>query len=287
MKKMTCFVMALALALGFTQCKKEQTPTNNASEGVRITLNVGDESRAVVTPGFHNQETGETYAKVEFEAGDEIYVGYKGLCVGSLVYSDGTFSGTVTISEGDYGEKLHFYFLGGTGFAPTINGNTASVVISDQSSKYPVISYAASKENYTGGGSYSAILLNKCAMVKFNLSTGTDATVSAGGLYTKATIDFANPGVVTPSNHGSITLHSGESNTERWAILLPQTGVLSTATISGYAYSIPNFPDIAINDYNTTGVSISTENPIKVVDLSTISDGWYQVTEKVILTGTP
>ncbi len=39
---MTYFVMALALVLGFTQCKKEQVNTpENETKTVNITLNVG------------------------------------------------------------------------------------------------------------------------------------------------------------------------------------------------------------------------------------------------------
>ncbi len=42
MKRMTYFVMALALVLGFTQCKKEQVHTpENETKTVNITLNVG------------------------------------------------------------------------------------------------------------------------------------------------------------------------------------------------------------------------------------------------------
>ena len=41
MKKVTFIVMAMALMLGFTQCKKEQ-PITPQQEGVIITLNVSN-----------------------------------------------------------------------------------------------------------------------------------------------------------------------------------------------------------------------------------------------------
>ena len=161
--------------------------------------------------------------------------------------------------------------------------------ISNQSSNYPVISYGTSTTYYTGSGSYETTLLNQCGLVKFNLATGTAASVSVGGLYTKATIDFANPGVVTPGTTGSITLHEGASNTERWAILLPQAGVTATATISGYTCSISSFPDVAINDYNTTGVDIAM-TPAWDGDLAHITsestEAFATATNGMTITGT-
>ena len=99
MKRMTYFVMALALVLGFTQCKKEQTNTTAETQGVQITLKVdggSSNSRADVNPTGH---TNPDYATVSFETGDMIYVGYNNAYVGTLTYSNGTFGGTVNISE--------------------------------------------------------------------------------------------------------------------------------------------------------------------------------------------
>ena len=41
MRKMTYFVMAMALVLGFTQCKKENLEPETEGKQVMITLNVG------------------------------------------------------------------------------------------------------------------------------------------------------------------------------------------------------------------------------------------------------
>ena len=71
MKRMTYFVMALAMMLGFTQCKKEQIEPQNQGEQVRITLNVeignNNGSRANVDPPH-----------VNFVSGDRILVAYNG-----------------------------------------------------------------------------------------------------------------------------------------------------------------------------------------------------------------
>ena len=87
MKKTTLFVTALALVLGLTQCKKEQT-SNTQSEGnvVRITLNVsGNGSRVNVTP-----------PDVAFEQNDKIVVASNGAVVGTLEHNGTVFEGEIT-----------------------------------------------------------------------------------------------------------------------------------------------------------------------------------------------
>ena len=79
MKRMTYFVMAVALVLGLSQCKKEQPlePTNEGNV-VNITLNVGGNgggSRHTI-----NTENGD----VDFEDGDVIYVGDGTTYIGTL-----------------------------------------------------------------------------------------------------------------------------------------------------------------------------------------------------------
>ena len=249
MKKMTYFVMALAFVLGFTQCKKEQLNDQNDNGNlVPITLTVEGGTRAVVNPGYTNTETGETYATVAFENDDVIYVGYKvgdkNALVGTLIYNEGTFSGSVNISEIVANEYLHFYFLGGKGFNATVNetDNTATVNISDQSSKYPVISYAPSKQPFTGAGSYSAKLQNKVSIMKFNVTTPSSAAICITGMNNKVTLNF-NPNTentdqgfsysVDTEDGGLIEMPAKGANNETWAIVLPQEELTTT----GDAYS--------------------------------------------------
>ncbi|MCR5038732.1 MAG: hypothetical protein K6A94_05290, partial [Bacteroidales bacterium] len=195
MRRMTYFVMALALALGFTQCKKEQLPDNNQTEGVLITLDVNggnSNSKVIVDP------TGNpNYATVTFEDDDIIYVGYNGAFVGTLTYGGEVgakkFSGSVDIDSYDGEKPLHFYFLGGKGFTPTIDGNTATVNISDQTEKYPVISFAPSKQPFTGAGHYSAKLQNKVSIMKFNVTTPSSSAICITGMNNKVNVDFTTP----------------------------------------------------------------------------------------------
>ena len=258
MKRMTYFVMALALVLGFTQCKKEQTNTTAETQGVQITLKVdggastgsaAGGSRAIVDPAGN-----ANYATVSFETGDMIYVGYNNAYVGSLTYSNNTFSGSVNISETVEGEHLHFYFLGGVGFEPTVDGNTATVVISDQTAKYPVISYAPSNEVFTGEGSYSAKLMNKCSIMKVNATL--PAAVAAApicftGMNNKVTVNFNDPngddngfeyGI---DGEGVIKMPAKGADNVSWAIVLPQAALEEGEEGSAYTEA----PSALINYY--------------------------------------
>ena len=274
MKRMTYFVMALALVLGFTQCKKEQ-PTPQ-TQGVRITLNVNggnSNSRVIVDPNGNNGQY--NYATVNFETGDVIYVGYNNAYVGTLTYSNGTFSGTVNISETVDDEYLHFYFLGGVGFEPTVDGNTATVVISDQTQKLPVISYSPSKEVFTTTNtSYSAKLQNKISIMKFNVTTPSTAPICITGMNNKVTVDFTAP---SGTDNGFTFGMDGEGvikmqgvtteNTETWAIMLPQDELPAGEEGSVYTYdnayigTRPAMGEIVMNTYSNSGFALEVTTP--------------------------
>ena len=252
--------MALAMVLGLTQCKKEQSTSQ--TEGVHITLTVdggSSNSRAIVNPTGHADPD---YATVSFEDGDVIYVGYKvgesNKCVGTLTYSssNSAFSGNVEIDDIVENEHLHFYFLGGVGFTPTVNdaGTEASVVISNQAVKYPVISYAPSKQPYTGSGTYSAKLMNKCSIMKFNVTKPAESisAICITGMKNKVTVHFDTPNAddngfsYSKDGSGQIMMKGGSgASIETWAIVLPQEALSAGGVGSAY-----------INYYNGTRPAI-------------------------------
>ncbi len=282
MRRATYFVMALALALGFTQCKKEQPVTpQSESNGVMITLNVenGDSRHDV------NTVTGE----VDFENGDVIYVGDGSHYIGTLTRTSETFTGTITAPAD--GTEIYFYFVGGlTPSATPAAGTTTDfkVDISDQSSTLPVLScnHVTFRE---GTRSYSCKLRNKCALVKYTF-TNESRTVRVGGRYTQATINFANGAADDPANAaitpvgttGFITLKS-ESATEKYGIFLPQAAVEGAEMIMGYEGYTLDVPAIGHNDYTTINGDAAVTNNIVYLDYLT---GNYTATNGKILTGT-
>ena len=263
MKKMTYLVMALALVLGFTQCKKEQAVDQIENEGVHITLNVSGNNggRAIVDP---NAPDG--FATVTFTDGDVIYVGNNGKYCGYLTFEGSSFGGMINPSStSDY---LHFYFMGNKG----PQGRPSNVVITDQTNEYPVISYAPSTELYTEGvTSYSAKLQNKCAIVKFTVAEATNNVVTLRGMNNTVAIDFSannaaagasgEPYSFSSTGKGEIMLHA-ESETEQWGILLPQAAMTDAQVAIGYTGYKVSIPEIVANTYVTDIAEIATQSHI-------------------------
>lgn len=255
MKKLSAIIIAIALVFGLSQCKKDKPATPDAEDGmVYVTVNVANNgAKHEVYPS-----TG-TYV---FENGDKLYVGNNGHYIGTLTYNNGAFSGGITSpSTSDY---LHFYFVGGLTTTPaelTTGTTSCTVSIADQSSKLPILSYGQSTQQYTdANATYTTTLRNKCGLVKFVPQVETNNAVTISGFYNTAAIDFATPSITPTGAPGDITLFA-ESDAAKWAILLPQTGVSPTATISGYFCEIEGTFDITNNYYNSTGVSISMTPP--------------------------
>lgn len=266
------FALAFALVLGLTQCKKENTTASNGDGAkVPITLNVSSGNRVAV-----ETETGV----VTFENDDVIYVASNGVCVGTLSYDGTQFAGEVT--EPTEGQKLQFYFLGNK--TPEFNADNTgcSVVISDQTEYLPVISYAPSRENYQVGlTAYNATLLNKCALVKFDVtSVVPDLATCLMGMNNKVTIDFTdNSFAYSQEGEGIITLPEGEG--DHWAILLPQDEVVDTEANSSdgiWTGTCGSVPAISENDYLTEGIVIAISHPKGAINsLFTINANGEQV----------
>ena len=266
MKRISTFIIAIALLLGLSQCKKQETPNTTETDGklVHISVNVNHGSKHIVNPGG-------TYS---FENGDLLYVGNNGRYIGTLEYQSGVFSGD--IYEPSTTDYLHFYFVGGLepsvtpvtaagGATPTTN---FTVNISNQATKLPVLSYGHSSQNYTTAtATYSCRLDNKCALVKFVPSEATSDLITISGMKTTASINFSTPGITPIVTPGNITLYSA-NETEKWAVLLEQDAVSSSiVTINGTVAAMASVPAIANNNmYSSTGVSITRSAVIEIND---------------------
>lgn len=229
MKKLVILFMALALAAGFTQCKKEQPESGGSGlEGetrhISLSLYSGQGGRYVVTP-----IDAQDIAPVNYELGDKMQVAYNGKYVGELTCTQlteavdihghhyGIFEGDITITKsGD--QPLHFYFMGNR--TPVVNANNdkLTIDISNQTAAaggLPVISYAPSLQNYADDvTSYSVQynwLKNQCALVKFRMENiydmsantldnneyalyTTDKDITLYGLENEVTVDLTQSG---------------------------------------------------------------------------------------------
>ena len=279
LKKGAALFLALALLIGMTNCKKNvDTISSVPTNGVYITLNVDGGSKVIVDPTGH---TDPNYATVTFEDKDVIYVGNNGAYCGYLTYDGEKFGGTITPTSGDDGDYLHFYFMGNKG----AKSEPTSVNISDQTSKYPVISYGRSESLYHSSTTeYSATLYNKCAIGKFTISgVDTDKAITITGMKNTVAVDFSkngtggvvNPYTYSKTGSGEIRLHA-ESNTERWAILLPQDEVTTaTAYASGYTTtSAFTVPAVSANGYYDSGVAVAmaSGSPVGAFTINSSND---------------
>ena len=277
MKKMTYFVMALAMALGFTQCKKEQiASTENEGEKVTITLKLNNGSRGHIEPG-------ENTASVVYDNGDVIMVGFNGAYVGDLTTTDGsTFSGNVNISGEPTDGKIHFYYLDGK--SQTVNNGQCTIDISDQTSGLPVISYAC--VDYSSSNTYTNVKMrNQCALVKFDLGeVSTNTAITLTGLKTEATIGFG--GTVTNGTATGNIVTYGTGST-RYAVVLSDQAEVTEGTISAEGYegtfSIPTAA--YTNAFLTNATMTLTEAASTIIDLATV-DSDITVGDGAILTGT-
>ncbi len=271
-RKGSALVLAALMLLGMTACKKKVAEPIMPSS-VRITLNVdGDNggSKVEVNPPH-----------VSFEKGDKVLVGYNGVYVGTLTHNGSNFSGDIEASV-DGTKKLYFYFVGNKQGSISVGDASCTVNISDQSSELPVLSFSESNENYTGEGSYTASLHNQCALVKFTLENPA-GSIQVGGMHTEATISFATPSITPTVTTGSVRLYS-KSNTEKWAILLPQAAVSgASVTVGGQALTV-DVPAITVNAYITSIPQIANSE-VSYGNLSQLTAD-YEAQDGDILYGT-
>lgn len=270
LKNGAALLIAFAMIIGMTQCRKNLDTINDTdSNKVHITLRVDNGSRVVIdTAGTITPD----FATVSFENGDVMYVGYNKAYVGSLTYSSGNFTGDINIEQTVDDEPLYFYFLGGKGFTPTISGNTATLDISDQVVKYPVINFAHSVEVYPSPtGDYTARLLNKCAIVKFHVTkpAGYDqAGTCITGMNNLVTVNFDHTAANTDEgftysqiNDGAITLPT--KNGDVWAILLPQEELSEGGDMSVFSGrhkgTRPAIDEIVANDFIPTPYELNLD----------------------------
>ena len=274
-RRVPTMVLAVALLLGMTNCKKKVETINSipASEGIHITLSLGNGSKADVNPPH-----------VNFKGGDRLFV-----------VSDGKYMGVVTANQdgdnivfsGDLepgktpasGQPLYFYFLGNNGLLnEPVNGDvtgcTATIIDQTGYPTLPVISMAPSNETYpTSDNHYTASLHNKASLMKFNVTTPSTSAICITGMNNKVIVNFAqaandgeNNGFTYGQVDGGVIRLKGGSGTpaEKWAIVLPQSkldeGDEGSAYSTDFSYigTRPDIHAIDVNQYYHEGADVIT-----------------------------
>lgn len=226
-------LLACAMLLTLTQCKKKVDTLTDSDNSVFITLNVTKGGDKTV---FNPSTCQFTWTK---DVTEYIYVGgdqHPG-CIGVLsgmATKDGvfemSFSGTV---EGvGNGEKLHFFYLG-QGDERT-GDKLGEVDFSNQDgtlgniTKYHIAYNDDVVEYTTGTTTYNATLNMKMAIAYFNVSGFTNnnnnnaETVYLHGddVYATATVNYQE-GTITPGTKGYIKI--GPATSGKYVALVPST----------------------------------------------------------------
>lgn len=218
MKKLTLIVAALALVMGFSQCKKDNlTPNDNR---IQITLNAnygGD--RTSFTPG-----TSSTQGSFGWSDGVTEYINVSGNNSGYLGYltnednkGTGTFTGSIETPNGD--ETLYFFYLG--------NGSHAGANTLDFSNQVGDLDHvtnchvAIGRVAYSGQTAFENVTLEmKMAIARFNLSGFGSENVYLNGenVYSTASINYNN-GTISGNSKGYINV--GTAGADKYVALIP------------------------------------------------------------------
>lgn len=270
MSKGTALLLAGLMLLGITGCRKkivEPVANVDVDDEVFITVKVNGGARTDITGA----------GAIEFEDGDKLYVGNDGKYKGRLNYSNGAFSGSIKTNGTSTDDFLHFYFMGGK-LNPTISGTRYTIMIDDQTSSYPVISYGKSTAKYYGKGAYTTTLENKCSLIKFNVDTPSESNIYLKGMLNKVTIDFSDNSIAyAKEGDGAIRMRAKNASNETWAIVLPQSDLTGAgeAMTNGYTgYWDKTGVDLTgLNQYigNGTGIAMSLTTQANIVDLSLVT----------------
>lgn len=230
MKKLTLIMAALALVLGFSQCKKDNDVPNTNDNRIQITLNAnygGNGGRTTFDPA--NGSFAWSTSEVEY-----INVGGSAGYLGKLS-NDGagsnTFTGTITGAVD--GETLYFFYLGNgdhagattLDFSNQSSGNVTDWHIAIGSATYSAI-YNPEAPEYDPEAVFSTTLNMAMAIAYFDLSQFGDGNIYLNGndVYSTATIDY-NSGTVTGNSKGYINVGIAGS---KYVALIPSVETETT-----------------------------------------------------------
>jgi hypothetical protein len=227
-------IVALALVLTFTQCKKTEKPA--ADEGVFVTLRATyghNEDRTDFNPGTNSFVWTEGATEIVYVGGSE-HSGCFGLLYGTGTGNDKMeFTGLLTAMPND-GEYLYFFYLGKepkTGDAlTTLDFSNQDGTLASLTKNHIAISYGLA---FSGMLVFDATFHPISSFAYFNTSGFGAEPVSLHGeeVYSKATVDFSN-GTITGSEKGSISIGSGSNGV--YVALLPSTNDETTLEFDSY-----------------------------------------------------
>lgn len=264
MKKLTLIVSAIALLIGFSQCKKDEIKPNNNGERIQITLNAnygGNGSKTTFDP---------EHGSFAWASGTTEYINVGGSTSGYLgqLQNDGegssTFTGEISIPDGN--ETLYFFYLG--------NGSHSGATTLDFSnqSSATVTNWhiAIGSSSYTSGDTdFSATLNMAMAIAYFDLHDFGEGSIYLNGndVYSTATINYTS-GTISGNSKGYINL--GTANYGKYVALIPSVETETTLNFNsssktgsmtfnngiktGYYYTGDSYSALTVSAETGTGI---------------------------------
>ncbi len=261
LRKTGTMLMALAVVLTFTQCKKRiETVAPSTQNSVHLTLKVDNDSKHDIVISGNPDDIG----KVNFELGDKLIVCQNhqtldGMLEYTKIGDDYVFTGTVKPSgdgEFDPDDYLYFSYINNVELnlldidVAALVGNNDYLLspnIAYQREKLPVVSFGQTSETYgelVDAGlldNLSCKLYNKCALVRFTLPVETAEVVKLVNVYTRGLLYVYHDGPIglqTNTNvKGVITLYNPKgintASNERWGVLLIGDGPTTVDVVVG------------------------------------------------------
>ena len=244
MKKISIIMMALALVMGMSQCKKNEQEASNNGDNTAITLRISSNSKL-----HFGEETAMGRIPVLWHSQDIVYMGVNGKCIGYLyctgsAQDEGCFSGnanTIDVNDIPVGEYMDFFTLGAQ--VQTIETGTIDQVTfsyADQSVDPAVVSFGTSRERWTGikvDVYHCDNFRNYNALVKFTLNRPTADEITIQGVKNQMVIKFDGTFENVDAEGDIITFQDlwemlpGTATNVRYAVVPNNQGIVTNGTV--------------------------------------------------------
>ena len=252
MRKAGTMILALAMILTFTQCKKKIETITQSNQGVYISVKVDSDSR-------HDINLTNNVGEVSFKPGDFLWVVNGNQVSGALGYAgENRFEGyidnnptgafpNIVLDPNDY-----LYFCYTSNHNPSAVWGTGLPLfllnVAYQKDEMHLVCFGQTAEKlgtYTSEElqNLSCRLHNNCALVEFTLDVATDQDVRLVDVYTNYRLDIGKgtSGTYTYTDQkGIVTLYNpsgvGVSSNKRWAILLPGESMTADFVVGNKLY---------------------------------------------------
>ena len=289
MKKIGFILMAFALVLGLTQCKKKLDTVNPATTGkVDVTFSNGGSKTGITEAGVVTWTAGDVCHVYASTTG---YLGTLTLTSGEGT-GEGTFTGSITTWTDD--ETLRFYYLGTntkkTDNTFVIDFSAQDGTLATIASKYHVSCYT--EENVSASKtSFNGKMLNQMALAVFDVSgfgSGNVKIYAENGFRNMIKISSTgelsygvagiNPDVDNLSGHIVI----GAAGAKKYVALLPSDGEITMQFTSQSKTGSDEARTIAANDFigSSEALAITASAVVSdYVDLAVASDHVFTVAD--------